>query len=492
MRRAVMGLVVAGILTLGAAVQADELGIGDDAPKLDVTKWVKGKPVDLSEAKGKGITVVEFWATWCGPCVASVPHLTHLQEKYGDKGVTVLGMTKFDDGNTLDMVKKFVKKQGDKLDYTIAFEEESKTYDAFMKAAGQNGIPTAFIVDKSGRVAWIGHPQSGLEDALGEMVAGKFDIEVAKKVAGIKDKMNETWADDDFETRFKLAGEWSAAKPKDPSPHMVRSGILHRDMEKPAEALEAAKVAFELAHDKPQKLSRLASQLTSEDNEKGFNELAMKAISRALELEPKDAEATIGKFRVLVAMGKESDAVKTANQAIKDLDGDAPALARFARVLSTPARGEQCTDLAIKAVELAIAAEPDEAYHLMSKFKILATCKKDIKAARGVGTYLIEKAGDDAGLLNAFAWDALTGEGLKGEFNDLALEAAKRCDEVSEGENWMYVDTFALATFESGARDEAIKLQRKAIKLAADNPAMDELLDRLLEFAGTTEKKPKD
>src|SRR5262245_48165741 len=76
------------------------LTIGDKAPALAIEKWVKGTPVE-SFQNGK-VYVVEFWATWCSPCVAGMPHLTELQKKFKAKGVTVIGCTSKDPNNSLD------------------------------------------------------------------------------------------------------------------------------------------------------------------------------------------------------------------------------------------------------------------------------------------------------------------------------------------------------------------------------------------------------
>jgi TPR repeat protein len=149
-----------------------ELGI--PAKELDVKQWMKGTTVTLASEHGK-VHVVEFWATWCPPCRASIPHLTELAKKYKD--VIFCGISDED----ADTVERFVKQQGDKMDYHVGIDNERKTNAAYMTVFQQNGIPTAFIVDKQGRVVWHGHPMVGLEEALAEVVSGKFNLEAAKK-----------------------------------------------------------------------------------------------------------------------------------------------------------------------------------------------------------------------------------------------------------------------------------------------------------------------
>jgi thiol-disulfide isomerase/thioredoxin len=152
------------LMAAGPAVAAK---LGDPAPPLSIAEWVKGGPVDLAAGKGKNITVVEFWATWCPPCRTSIPHLTELQKKFKDKGVVFVGIS----NEELGTVASFVKEQGGQMDYVVAIDRGRATSDGYMKAFEQNGIPHAFIVDKDGKFAWHGHPMAGLDEALEKLTA---------------------------------------------------------------------------------------------------------------------------------------------------------------------------------------------------------------------------------------------------------------------------------------------------------------------------------
>jgi thiol-disulfide isomerase/thioredoxin len=167
--------------------KAPELFIGSKAPELFINKFLNGEPVDGFE-KGQ-VYVVEFWATWCGPCVAAFPHLSELQAHYGDKvrfiGVNVWeGVDEQDARN--EKVEQFVADQGERMSYTVAIEEGSAMADNWMKPAGQSGIPAAFVVDGTGHIAWIGHPTQ-IDAPIDQVLAGEFDATEA--AANAKDQM---------------------------------------------------------------------------------------------------------------------------------------------------------------------------------------------------------------------------------------------------------------------------------------------------------------
>ncbi len=150
------------------------LGIGDPAPAIAIKEWVTGEAVEGFE-EGQ-VYVVEFWATWCGPCLASMPHIAQLQTEYGDD-IQFIGITRED----IDVVTGFLdgeqsagKTWRDVITYRMAIDADDATNNAYMLAAGQNGIPTAFIVGRDGVVEWIGHPMS-IDQPLASVTGGTWD-----------------------------------------------------------------------------------------------------------------------------------------------------------------------------------------------------------------------------------------------------------------------------------------------------------------------------
>lgn len=177
---AVLGLAMVASVATAQRGQY-KLAVGDQAPGLDIEKWVKGDETSLETGQ---VYVVEFWATWCVPCRKSIPHLTKLQKELGPDGLTIIGVST----EEADVVSKFVKKQGPAMDYTVVVDRRKTTHRAWMTAAGQNGIPAAFIVDREGKVAYIGHPLAEeFDSTLKKIMNGRYDPKLAKQAQPILD-----------------------------------------------------------------------------------------------------------------------------------------------------------------------------------------------------------------------------------------------------------------------------------------------------------------
>lgn len=150
------------------------LAPGSAAPFPNIAHFVKGESVDGYQP-GKTY-IFEFWATWCGPCKAGMPHLSEVQKHYADKGVTVIGISDED----LEKVQTFLAKPewAEKTQYTLATDPDRSAWNQYMAPALQSGIPTAFIV-KDEVVQWIGHPMT-MDEPLKAVVDGNWDLNKAK------------------------------------------------------------------------------------------------------------------------------------------------------------------------------------------------------------------------------------------------------------------------------------------------------------------------
>jgi len=191
-------LLLIGVFIILSSGPAWGLQLGDPAPPLNIATWVKGGPINLSSGKGKSVYLIEFWATWCGPCRANIPHLTKLQNKYGKRGVVVVGITHED----LSEVEPFVAGMGDKMDYVVAADNESQTTRAYMEAFGVGGIPHAFLVDRNGALVWHGYP-SDVEVVLDQVLSKHNDFTEKRDVKRV-DKTTTAY--------INLVRQWDIAK----------------------------------------------------------------------------------------------------------------------------------------------------------------------------------------------------------------------------------------------------------------------------------------
>jgi thiol-disulfide isomerase/thioredoxin len=159
-------------------VPPPSVNIGDSAPPMRLRSWLKGVPVQGFE-KGT-VYVVEFWATWCLPCKAEIPHLSAMAHEYKDK-VTFIGVDVYEKRTTsLEKIKAFVDSMGNRMDYKVTAEDSNFMAAGWLYASGEqvHGIPRSFVVNAEGRLAWIGHPKD-LAKVLPKIVNNSWDIKEA-------------------------------------------------------------------------------------------------------------------------------------------------------------------------------------------------------------------------------------------------------------------------------------------------------------------------
>lgn len=306
-----------------------ELGIGDPAPIIAISKWIKGEPV-AAYAPDK-VFVVEFWATWCGPCLKSMPHIASLQSEYGDK-VAFIGVTAEDDATVTEFMGNLAG-QGDKtwsdvLTYRIALDDERKTNERFMDAAGQGGIPCAFIVGKSGNVEWIGHPAE-IDEPLKQIVDGSWDSALAKKSAAeskaleetlrkVGPKIDESMAAGDVAGAIAMVDDLLKQFPGNSMLLKTRFKIA---MQGPLfqEANKSASMISDVAGDDVRLLDDVAWMLATATEEPGLDlELALTAIKKAAELtKEQDVSVLETIARVHFRRGSNADAIAFQKKAIE-------------------------------------------------------------------------------------------------------------------------------------------------------------------------------
>ncbi|MEZ6135600.1 MAG: TlpA disulfide reductase family protein [Pirellulaceae bacterium] len=153
---------------LQAALEREKL-VGTNAPPLDATHFIGMPKTSMEDLKGK-VVLLDFWAVWCGPCIATFPHLTEWHEKYSSKGLTIVGITKFYNYQWDDEAGRATSVRGE----SVAEEDELAMLEKFREAYGLHhgfavlpktseysqafhvtGIPTAVLLDKEGKIRMI-------------------------------------------------------------------------------------------------------------------------------------------------------------------------------------------------------------------------------------------------------------------------------------------------------------------------------------------------
>jgi len=318
-----------------------QVGVGKPAPALQVGKWLKGQPV-TQFVKGH-IYIVESWATWCVPCLKSIPHLTALQKKYGSN-VSVIGVDVWEEDSTL--AQPFIARQGNQMAYCVAQDLvpagqtffEGKFAKEWIEGAGKYsvGIPLAFIVDGQGIIAWIGHPTE-LDGPVDQIVTGTWGIAAA--AAKYDEEMKEASKSEPYKVAYydcsrKGDNEGAIAACEslltlDANKFYDWAGreysVFYSDAKQPQRAVNFAREAIGTRyHSNPRLLASLARTIArlSESKDSMELDLVEEAANHACQLVVMKKAFAVGALaRVFFAKGGKVKAIELQKKAVELSEG---------------------------------------------------------------------------------------------------------------------------------------------------------------------------
>jgi thiol-disulfide isomerase/thioredoxin len=279
------------LLLLSATLSAAGLKVGDPAPATRPETMLQGEAV--KDFKKGEVYVFECWASWCGPCIAAIPHLNELHKQMGKKGVVITGVNVWEserDAASAQRAKDFLKAQGDKMSYRVALGGKAFIKD-WLEAAEVNGIPHAFVVAE-GKIAWTGHPAQLTAEMLGDILTGTplaAAAPIADKIpqrrlskpavpagtAPNDPEMAAAQAKLDALSEAMRARDWDAAEKALPA----AAGVLPK--QEGQELRDSIEAQIGLARGKPAKFYAQLQKLADEefDDPEALNEIAWRLLT---------------------------------------------------------------------------------------------------------------------------------------------------------------------------------------------------------------------
>lgn len=225
---------------------------------LVAAKWLQGAaPTEWTQDE---IYIFESWATWCGPCIAAIPHMEELHRKYGQKGVHIHGMNVMDKDEPT--AAAFLKKKGEGMTYPVAWvEKETGAFEReWLKPARVTGIPHTFVI-MNGKILFTTHPMSLTDEVVDALLAGgdardkvvaKFTVQNVKTdtVETLRAEMRQALESKDIALAKAKLAEFEKVDPsggRDLVPQVAKVEIAVLSGEGFPEALDGVKAPWIMA-----------------------------------------------------------------------------------------------------------------------------------------------------------------------------------------------------------------------------------------------------
>ncbi|HMN95618.1 MAG TPA: TlpA disulfide reductase family protein [Phycisphaerales bacterium] len=315
------------------------LKVGDRAPNLAVGEWIKGARYVTGLPEGEVETefhtrilrtgelpigkvyLVEFWATWCGPCMPVIPRLTKLQKEHRDQGLAVIGVTSGDPKNSIEQVRQFVAAKGPEMEYAVLFDDGRKTWDSWMTAAGKRGIPNTFVIDRSGAIVHIGAPDEA-EEVVRQIMAGTFVRPDAEMLRASEEEFVELHrlVDSDPELALTKLAAWKETYPSRIPAYLDRMMVIYLRTGLGDDAKEVAETLLDryAATEDLGNLTTMALMWTSERTNplKLHPELAIEIAKKAVEVGKGDVGSQLLLADAYFNTGAVPQAIALAEEAL--------------------------------------------------------------------------------------------------------------------------------------------------------------------------------
>jgi len=139
------------IVLVNTALGQSNISVGQEAPEINITHWVKNEPAD--KILDDQYTVLEFWATWCGPCIGAVPHMNELQEEFKGQDVQFVSIT----DESIEKVQRILKR----VDFHSIVVSDTTGSTQINFGNGETGLdqyPLTVLIDKQNVIQWVGRP----------------------------------------------------------------------------------------------------------------------------------------------------------------------------------------------------------------------------------------------------------------------------------------------------------------------------------------------